>query len=156
MGWIDSHLHAFRIDTRGQSKSKQKNERGTIITIEFPNPEGNDEYSDECYDERKEKIAEWFGTRMTQCVYEYDFGDSWDHTVLFEKKVPCESGVTYPRCTAGKNACPPDDCGGVGGYDDLQKIMKNPAHEEHADMLEWLCIKRCRRIRSKTFRPCRS
>ncbi|MEK7101538.1 MAG: plasmid pRiA4b ORF-3 family protein [Patescibacteria group bacterium] len=153
MGWIDSHLHAFRIDTRGQSKSKQKNERGTIITIEFPNPEGNDEYSDECYDERKEKIAEWFGTRMTQCVYEYDFGDSWDHTVLFEKKVPCESGVTYPRCTAGKNACPPDDCGGVGGYDDLQKIMKNPAHEEHADMLEWLCIKDAEEFDPKHFDP---
>ena len=151
MGWTDSHLHAFRVDTRGQSKAKRKGGRGSVITIEFPGPEGRDEYADECYDERKEHIAEWFGTRMTQCVYEYDFGDSWDHIVLFEGKSPCQSGVTYPRCIAGKNACPPDDCGGVGGYDDLQKIMKNPDHKEHADMLDWLCLESAEEFDPKHF-----
>lgn len=153
MGWADSHLHAFRLDTRSQSKSKRGSKQGTIITIEFPNPEGNDEYSDECYDERKEDIADWFGKRMTQCVYDYDFGDSWTHTVLFEKKTNRESGARYPRCTAGKNACPPEDCGGVGGYEDLQKIMKDPSHEEHADMLDWLCIESAEEFDPKYFDP---
>lgn len=151
MGWTDSHLHAFRLDTRSQSKSKRESKRGTIITIEFPNPEGHDEYSDECYDERKEHVADWFGKRMTQCVYDYDFGDSWAHTVLFEKETNCESGVGYPRCTAGKNACPPEDCGGVWGYEDLQKIIKNPSHEEHADMLDWLCIESAEEFDPKYF-----
>ena len=36
--------------------------------------------------------------------------------------------------------CPPEDCGGVWGYYDLIKILKNPRHKEHAEMLEWLCI----------------
>ena len=151
MGWSDSHLHAFRIDTRSQPTSKRKGRRGELITIEFLSPEGDDEYSDECYDERKERIADWFGARMTQCVYEYDFGDSWDHTVLFEGESPSEPGVVYPRCTAGKNACPPDDCGGVGGYDALQEIMKNPAHTEHADMLDWLCIDSAEEFNPKLF-----
>ena len=153
MGWTDSHLHAFRLDTRSQSKSNRGSKQGTIITIEFPNSEGKDEYSDECYDERVERIADWFGKRMTQCVYDYDFGDSWTHTVLLEKKTECESGATYPRCTAGKNACPPEDCGGVGGYDDLQEIMKDPTHEEHADMLEWLCIEDAEEFDPKHFDP---
>lgn len=33
---------------------------------------------------------------------------------------------------------PPDDCGGAWGYEDLLKIIKNPKHEEHESMLEWL------------------
>src|SRR3989338_6604054 len=140
MGWNDSHLHAFRIDTRSQSTSKRKGARGELITIEFPNSEVDDEHSDECYDERKERIADWFGARMTQCVYEYDFGDSWAHTVLFEGQSPSETGVVYPRCTAGKNACPPDDCGGMGGYEHLKKVLKNPKHPDHDDMVDWLCI----------------
>lgn len=149
MGWTDSHLHAFRLDTRSQSKSKRGDKQGTIITIEFPNPEGDAE----CYDERTEHIADWFGKRMTQCVYEYDFGDGWGHTVLFEKKMSSEPGVEYPRCTAGKNACPPEDCGGVGGYDDLQKVIKTPSHEEHEDMLEWLCIEDAEEFDPKHFDP---
>jgi len=154
MGWSDSHLHAFRVDTRGQSKARRNGGRGEFITIEFPDPESNDQHgSREWYDERTERIADWFGSRMTQCVYDYDFGDSWDHSVLFEGKSSSQSGVTYPRCIAGKNACPPDDCGGVGGYDDLQKIMKDPAHEEHADMLEWLCIEDAGEFDPKHFDP---
>lgn len=151
MSWTDSHLHAFRLNTRSQSKSKRVSERGTVITIEFPNPEGNNEYSDECYDERVERIADWFGKRMAQCVYDYDFDDSWTHTILFEKKAPYELEVKYPRCTAGKNACPPEDCGGVGGYEELQKIMKDSRHEEHADMLKWLCIESAEEFDPKHF-----
>ena len=54
--------------------------------------------------------------------------------------MPLEKGEEYPQCVAGKNACPPDDCGGLGGYDRLQLILKDPKDGEHADMLEWLCI----------------
>lgn len=141
MGWSDGHLHAFRVDTRGQSKAKRRDARGEFITIEFPDPERSDRRaSSDWRDERTERVADWFGPRITQCTHEYDFGDSWTHTVLLEKKILREPDTTYPRCAAGKNACPPEDCGGVGGYDDLQKIMKDPKHEEHAEMLEWLGI----------------
>lgn len=143
MGWFDCHLHDFRIDTRSQTKSKRKSEKGEIITIAFPNPEIDDFDINTINrkDERAEYLADWFGKRIKQCVYEYDFGDGWDHTVLFESESPRDPQNTYPQCTAGKGACPPEDCGGVWGYKNLQGILKNPKHPEHKDMLDWLLIK---------------
>src|SRR3989338_3341927 len=129
MGWSDSHLHAFYIE-----KKRSKNR----ISIEFPNPEADDLYGSEARDERRELIADYFGKTIKQCVYCYDFGDNWDHAILFERALPRDPKAKYPQCLAGANGCPPDDCGGVGGYDDLQKIIKNPNHKEHFDMLEWL------------------
>lgn len=129
MGWTDSHLHAFYLGER------RNNNR---ITIEYPNPEGNDLYRGETRDERHEKISDYFNKTIKQCVYCYDFGDNWDHTVLLERVLPKDSKIVYPLCLAGKNACPPDDCGGVWGYQNLQKILKNPNDSEHEGMLKWL------------------
>jgi hypothetical protein len=41
-------------------------------------------------------------------------------------------------CLGGARACPPEDCGGTSGYDNLLKILRNPKHEEHESMKEWL------------------
>lgn len=131
MSWTDSHLHAFYI---GEQRGRDR------ITIEFPNPEGDDFYRGETRDERTERIADYFGKSVKQCIYCYDFGDNWNHTIILERELPRDPGVSYPQCLAGKNACPPEDCGGVGGYEDLQKILKDPRHEEHKDMLEWLAL----------------
>lgn len=131
MGWGGGHLHAFYIEKKG---GKDR------IVIEFPNPEMDSSSYIETRDERKEKIADYFGEICKQCIYCYDMGDSWDHTVLFERIAPMEAKVKYPRCVAGENACPPDDCGGVWGYGDLQKIIQNSRHPEHIEMMEWLCI----------------
>jgi Plasmid pRiA4b ORF-3-like protein len=49
-------------------------------------------------------------------IYTYDFGDDWDHELMFEHEVPAEPGAVYPRCVAGKGACPPEDCRGPWGY----------------------------------------
>lgn len=72
--------------------------------------------------------------------YTYDFGDNWDHDLLVEAITDPEPGLTYPRCLTGRRACPPEDCGGIWGYDDLLEILADPAHEEHQDRLEWLGI----------------
>lgn len=69
-------------------------------------------------------------------VYEYDFGDSWEHEIVVEKALPVEEGVLYPRCLAGKRACPPEDVGGVWGYGDLLMAIKDPTHPEHREMLD--------------------
>jgi len=71
-------------------------------------------------------------------LYEYDFGDGWEHELLVEKILPAEPGVGYPRCLKGKRACPPEDVGGVWGYADFLEIMRDPNHPEHEDMLEWV------------------
>jgi hypothetical protein len=58
--------------------------------------------------------------------------------VVVEKVIEKEPGVTYPRCLAGKRSGPPEDCGGVWGYERLQEVIKDPEDEEHESMLEWL------------------
>lgn len=70
--------------------------------------------------------------------YEYDFGDGWEHEVLLEKILPVAAGVQYPRCLKGKRACPPEDCGGAWGYEDLLKALADKNHPDHEMYLEWL------------------
>ncbi|MBI3301735.1 MAG: plasmid pRiA4b ORF-3 family protein, partial [Deltaproteobacteria bacterium] len=58
--------------------------------------------------------------------------------ILLEKILPPEPGVHYPVCITGKRACPPEDCGGVWGYDSFLEAIQNPNHPEHDEMLEWI------------------
>jgi hypothetical protein len=75
---------------------------------------------------------------IMQFSYEYDFGDSWKHKILIEKVLQADPSQKYPICIAGKNACPPEDCGGVWGFESLKEIMANKKHPEYKEMLEWL------------------
>jgi hypothetical protein len=70
--------------------------------------------------------------------YTYDFGDGWDHEILVEEATVAESGLRCPRCVAGEGACPPEDSGGVEGYERLVEILADPGHDEHRSMLDWL------------------
>ncbi len=82
-----------------------------------------------------DKAARRAGDRLR---YTYDFGDDWEHEILVEEVRTAEPGVAYPRCLAGRRACPPEDCGGIGGYEQLCEILSDPSHPEHADQLDWL------------------
>ncbi len=67
--------------------------------------------------------------------YEYDFGDSWEHKIPVEKLLAADAvSATVALCLAGARACPPEDCGGVGGYENLLKVLRNRRHPEHASM----------------------
>jgi hypothetical protein len=70
--------------------------------------------------------------------YTYDFGDDWEHDLLVENVFPAEPGVAYPRCLTGRRAGPPEDCGGIWGYQELLEILTDPGHPEHSNRLEWL------------------
>ncbi|MDO9034708.1 MAG: plasmid pRiA4b ORF-3 family protein, partial [Methanoregula sp.] len=61
----------------------------------------------------------------------------WEHTVVLEKILPADPKINYPCCIAGKRNGPPDDVGGVFGYEEFLSIMKDPQHEEHDEMVEW-------------------
>jgi hypothetical protein len=119
MGWGDCHLHAFEIG--GEQYGP-------------PDPDGMMEYADE----RKLKLSRVVNAGLTKFTYTYDFGDNWEHTIQVEKTLPAEPGVRYPRCVAGKRACPPEDCGGPWGYGDFLEAIENPKHPEHEDRLEWV------------------
>lgn len=125
MGWEDYHLHEFEmIDL---STGFERN-------IGIP-----DEYFDsEVLQGWKQKIADYFSMENPKADYTYDFGDDWEHNIQLEKILPREKGVNYPICIKGKRACPPEDCGGVWGYEELLEAIKDPKHKEHEEMLEWV------------------
>jgi Plasmid pRiA4b ORF-3-like protein len=70
-------------------------------------------------------------------VYEYDFGDSWEHAIVLEEIVPRASTARYPMVLAGRGACPPEDVGGLPGYYHFLEAIKNPKDPDHEDMVEW-------------------
>ncbi len=118
MGWDCYHLHGFEIGGEHYSE---------------PDPDGMMEYEDE----RKVKLSQVVAAGYKKFTYTYDFGDNWDHVIQIEKVLPAEAGVHYPRCIAGKRACPPEDCGGAWGYGDFLEAIQHPDHPEHEHMVEW-------------------
>jgi hypothetical protein len=94
------------------------------------------------------QVAPGAGERIR---YEYDFGDCWDHEVRVEKVLG--PGVTNgkARCTVGRRAAPPDDCGGIWGYQELVHILGESSHPEHADKLDWLGLADASQFDSNRF-----
>jgi hypothetical protein len=126
MGWLDYHLHEFRIKKPSSRK---------VLKIGIP--------SEEVYDDNvlagwELNIADFFQEPGEIAEYEYDFGDSWKHEIFLEEILLGDNNVRYPICIGGQRSCPPEDCGGTWGYQDLLEIIKTPAHEEYRSMKEWL------------------
>lgn len=128
MGWLDCHLHMFRVPDP---------ETGEIGEIGIPDEDG---FLDgpPTSPGWEIAIADYFIKPGDQASYEYDFGDGWEHQVSLERISESKKGMKYPKCLNGKRACPPEDCGGVWGYEQLLGIISNPEHEEHETMMEWL------------------
>ena len=127
MGWFDCHLHTFRL----------KKPRGRKI-LEIGIPLDSDFDDIVILPGWDEDLADYFPEPGKIIEYEYDFGDGWQHEILFEGILLKEKNVKYPVCLAGERACPPEDCGSVPGYYRLLEILRNPQHEEYEDMIEWL------------------
>lgn len=83
-------------------------------------------------------LAQVAQSKGAKIRYTYDFGDDWQHEIQVEDVVPADPGVAYPRCVTGRRACPPEDCGGVGGYAALLDTLADPGDDEHRAMLDWL------------------
>jgi len=126
MGWTNSHLHEFEIN----------GER-------YGDPELLDDGFDDsgCIDSTRTKISEILpktGKRL-KISYEYDFGDGWEHEILFEGSPKKELGKNkkYPLCLEGDRACPPEDVGGIYGFYEFLEALADPKHEQHDDFMEW-------------------
>lgn len=128
LGWLDYHLHMFTIKFP---------ELGETDIIGIPD---HDRFEDDpiILPGWELDIAEYFSDQNATCDYEYDFGDSWLHSVTLEKILPREEGVCYPRCIAGERACPPEDAGGPPGYASFLKSIKYLNAAEHDDFLAWV------------------
>jgi len=121
MGWTNSHLHSFEAD-------------GIIYQMshpEFP-------LDDDQMNERGVRLDQVLQTPHAQGLYVYDFGDHWAHEVLVEKIDPGIHEGWLPVCLAGARACPPEDCGGSGGYANLLDALGDVNDTEHDSLLEWI------------------
>ena len=127
MGWDDYHLHQFELADPVSGIKK-------MIGI----PDGEFGGFGNILPGEKEKISKWLSLDNDKADYIYDFGDNWEHQVKLEKIIPRETGVKYPKCTAGKIACPLEDCGGIWGYADLLQVLGDPEDEEYEEMKEWV------------------
>lgn len=142
MGWEDCHLHSFEMADAGTGRkiifSDEHEDKDFMISKEMDLPPDFLKRIPILRSENDASISSYFSLSNKKARYEYDFGDGWRHDIILEKVLPSEPGVMYPRCLAGKRACPPEDCGGIWGYEELLEIIKNPVRDEYEERLEWL------------------
>ena len=125
MGWTNSHLHHFQIN-------------GSL----YGDPWLLDEnFAEMNYKNSREatvgKILPRSGERFS-FEYEYDFGDSWWHEVLFEGCLRVEPRQRYPLCVEGERACPPEDVGGTSGYEEFLHVLTDPSDDQHEQFVTWI------------------
>ncbi len=125
MGWTNSHLHQF-IKNR------------IFYTVKYPGDLTWEEMNQIDYRKKKLRISDLLKAEKEKIIYEYDFGDGWNHDIILEKILADDDKANYPVCLSGKMNCPPEDCGGVWGYADMLEILKQPDHEEYDSYIEWL------------------
>jgi hypothetical protein len=118
MGWTDSHLHQFEIDGKSYRE---------------PDPYGEIEI----IPEKGKKLSAVLGKEVSEFVYQYDYGDDWQHRVVVEQTQKAHPAWLGPLCTAGERACPPEDVGGIYGYQAFLEAIADPQHEEHVHLLRW-------------------
>jgi len=128
MGWLDYHLHLFRVTNP---------ETGELQEIGIPD---DDPFEDDvvCMPGWEIPVADYFQKAGTRAQYLYDFGDDWQHEVELEAILERVPKKKYPICADGARACPPEDCGGVPGYEDFLRIIADPTDEEYESMRRWL------------------
>lgn len=124
MGWTDSHLHLFTVGGTiyGQEPAQWQTDRDVEVG-----------------DERRVRLDALQLEAGQVIQYEYDMGDSWQHEIHIED-IHATSGDDPTRaiCLAGARACPPEDVGGIGGYEEFLQAIADPDHGEHDALLEWI------------------
>jgi hypothetical protein len=147
MGWTNSHLHQFiirdprpklpREELRALGQSGQLDALAIRLRRDRYLSDPRFEV-EETEDESKVMLSEVAPAVKSKFIYEYDFGDGWEHLIEVVKIGPPVEAVKYPMCIAGKGACPPEDCGGIWGYYEMLEAVKDPRHERHGEFVEWL------------------
>jgi hypothetical protein len=124
MGWENCHRHQFLIDSE-----------------RYGAPSRDDlDFGLEMKNEKKITLSQIVpkSGKKVRFRYEYDFGDGWLHEIAFEEFAKPEVNAKYPRCLDGARSGPPEDIGGIGGYEEYLEAIADPKHEQHEEMLEWI------------------
>ena len=121
MGWTDSHLHQFEKDGKYWGVPGLYDELDDIEVI----------------DESRVSSSRLLKAEGDSLLYVYDFGDDWQHQVVLEKILPATAVRPRPTCLGGERQCPPEDVGGVSGYQRFLEAIFDPAHEEYESFRTW-------------------
>ena len=120
MGWTKSHLYEIRARDVGWG---------------LPDPD----FGEGPLDAKKARLADVLEDTGTKTLkYLHDFGDGWEHTVKVERVAEAAPGTAYPVLIDAIGRCPPEDVGGSWGYAEFLDAIADPAHENHAEMKEWV------------------
>ena len=120
-GWHSCHLHEFQVGLN----------RYTPLDPEFA------DLQDDAQDDRRIKMTKVF-KNVGRVRYTYDFGDSWQHVIALEAQEPSNVSGTWCEVLDGAGACPPEDVGGVPGYQDFLQVIAQPDSEEGQEALAWV------------------
>lgn len=121
--WWNYHLHEFRIGG-----------------LRYGDPEVDDRGTEDgprVFDEREVRLRDFDREPGAPFTYLYDFGDDWHHTVEIEKLLALDVTPRVGTCIDGARAGPPEDVGGVGGYERFLAIMADRDDPEHAETKRW-------------------
>lgn len=145
MGWEDYHLHQFIVGATPETLGTDRSCYG------IPDPDFEDKTINERAVQLSRLVALATGAgggggeankvgkfnEPARFMYEYDFGDGWQHEIVVEATLPEQEGVEYPICLGGEGACPLEDVGGIGGYVEFLDATANPRNPEHDMMMRW-------------------
>ncbi|MCF8220697.1 MAG: plasmid pRiA4b ORF-3 family protein [Cryomorphaceae bacterium] len=122
MGWKNYHLYQFEVGELviADKRLWDEDEMGHIT------------------DAKEVSVGEVFTKVGNTAVYEYDFGDGWMHHLELVDRSIHPTQQVLPLVISGENACPPEDCGGIHGYQELLEVLKNPKHPEYRETKVWV------------------
>jgi hypothetical protein len=101
----------------------------------IPDPEWEDVR--ETVDAQSTKLGALVDRGVASFSYTYDFGDNWQHTVTIETITDADPALDYPRFIDGNRRAPPEDVGGIPGFEQFLDAMTKPRHPERKNLLRW-------------------
>lgn len=119
MGWGGGHMHEF-----------------TFAQGSYASVEPGLDLPFDVQDESRVSLRNALKASVT-FTWIYDYGDNWQHKVKVERAEVMGFALAHPMCITGQGACPPDDVGGVPGFENFVQAMADPAHPEHDELMGW-------------------
>jgi hypothetical protein len=123
MGWYGDHLHSFATKTTTYVSEQME---------QAPYGPADDVV------ETKAKLSDALPRVRSKMLWNYDFGDGWEHDVVCEAIAPRDAKDAYPQVIGGEHACPPEDCGGPWGYAELLEALGDRKHKQHKELKAWI------------------
>ena len=120
--WWNYHLHEFQIGGLRY---------GDVALLE----EDAVEDDPRVFDYREVRLLDF--ERGAVFNYLYDFGDCWRHSVVIEEPLALDANPKHGSCIEGAGARPPEDVGGVRGYERFLETISDNSDPEHADTKRW-------------------